>query len=303
MKDKPLVSIITTSYNQGEFIEDTILSVKNQDYPNIEHIIVDGGSTDNTLEILRKYEKECNLTWISEPDKGPTDGVNKGFKMAKGEITGLLPSDDLYFDKRAVSCVVKEFSESEDVDLIHGDSIMINENDLVLRVVPHLSHISYNNMLRKNCISSAATFIRKASLGNVELDAELEHATDYELWLRLLKKKLKFKHIDRIGACVRHHALIRTFQLSSEESAGKRLVQERYGRTFGPRERVLTWLDMCKRASLRIKGIPTIVNIYLYRDRYDFAFNPKFDSIFKVLLRQIAYRELVQLGIIRYKVQ
>ena len=78
MKDKPLVSIVTPSYNQGRFIEDTILSVKNQDYPNIEHIVVDGGSTDNTLDILKKYEGTYNMRWISEPDEGQSDAVNKG---------------------------------------------------------------------------------------------------------------------------------------------------------------------------------------------------------------------------------
>ena len=298
----PLVSVVTPSYNRGEFIEDTILSVKNQDYPNIEHIIVDGGSTDNTLEILRKYEKEYNLTWISEPDKGQSDGTNKGLKMAKGEIIGWLNSDDLYFDKQAVSCVVREFTESGDADLIHGNNIIINQNNLILQVVHHASKISYEKMLRLNYISHPATFIRKASLGNVELDVEFQYAPDYELWLRLLEKGLKFKHINRIVACHKWHALMKSFVRRSV-SADTRLVQARYGRAFGPRERVLTWWALGRRASLRIKGIPTMVNIYLHRDRYDFAFNPKFDSIFKVLLRQIAYRELVQLGIIRYKVQ
>ena len=279
------------------------MSVKNQDYPNIEHIIVDGGSTDNTLEILRKYEKEYNLKWISEPDKGWSDAVNKGLKLAKGEIIACLNSDDLYFDKQAVSCGVREFSESEDVDLIHGDTITINQDNLILRVVRHLSHISYDNMLRVNHNSLESSFILKASLGDIKLDTEFDRATDYELWIRLLRKNFKFKHIDRLVVCMRHHASIRTFRLKSEESAATRLVQERCGRTFRLRDRVLTWWELCKIVCLRIKGIPTIVNIYLYRDRYDFAFNPKFDSVFEALVRQIAYRELVQLGIIRYKVQ
>lgn len=303
MKDTPLVSIITTSYNQGEFIEDTILSVKNQDYPNIEHTVVDGGSTDNTLEILRKYEKEYNLKWISEPDKGWSDAVNKGLKMAKGEIISLLNSNDLYFDKQTVSCGVREFNDSEDVDLIHGDSITINQDNLILRVVRHLSHISYDNMLRVNHTALGSSFILKASLGDIKLDTEFDRATDYELWVRLVRENFKFKHIDRLVICTRHHASIRTFRLRSEESAAARLIQERCGNAFGLQDRILTWWELCKLGFLRIKGIPTIVNIYLYRDRYDFAFNPKFDSIFKALLRQIAYRELVQLGIIRYEVQ
>ena len=105
-KDLPLVSIVTPSYNQGKFIEDTILSVKNQSYPNIEHIVVDAGSTDGTLKILRKYEKEYNLKWVSEPDEGQSDAVNKGFEMAKGEIVDWINSDDVYFDTMTISYVV-----------------------------------------------------------------------------------------------------------------------------------------------------------------------------------------------------
>ncbi|MCK4733699.1 MAG: glycosyltransferase, partial [Methanophagales archaeon] len=120
MKDKTLVSIITPSYNQGRFIEDALLSVKNQDYPNIEHIIVDGGSIDNTLEILRKYENEYNLRWISEPDEGQSGAVNNGFRMAKGEIIGWVNSDDGYFDVSAISSVVKYFDKYKGADVIYG---------------------------------------------------------------------------------------------------------------------------------------------------------------------------------------
>ncbi|MBP7435874.1 MAG: glycosyltransferase [Bacteroidales bacterium] len=111
----PRVSIITPSYNQGQFIEKTILSVLNQNYHNFEHIIVDGGSIDNTLEILKKYPY---LIWISEPDKGQSDTFNKGLKVSSGEIIGWLNSDDMY-KQNIFSGIVKYFDEEPDIDVIY----------------------------------------------------------------------------------------------------------------------------------------------------------------------------------------
>lgn len=93
---EPLVSIVTPSFNQGRFIEETILSVKNQNYPHIEHLIIDGGSTDETLDVIRRYEGTYNLRWVSEPDEGQADALNKGFRLARGEVLGWLNADDTY---------------------------------------------------------------------------------------------------------------------------------------------------------------------------------------------------------------
>lgn len=111
---KPLVSIITPSYNQGKFIEETIQSVLNQDYPNIEYIVIDGGSTDNTIDILKKYEGR--LRWISEPDKGQSDAINKGFAMARGSMMAWLNSDDTYLPG-TVNKVVDIFCSQTDIGL------------------------------------------------------------------------------------------------------------------------------------------------------------------------------------------
>jgi glycosyltransferase involved in cell wall biosynthesis len=96
MHIKPLVSIVTPSLNQGEFLEECIKSVKNQTYKNIEHIIIDGGSNDNTIDILKEYESAYNMTWISEPDTGMYDAINKGFKLSTGEIMAWINADDMY---------------------------------------------------------------------------------------------------------------------------------------------------------------------------------------------------------------
>ena len=120
------VSIITPSYNQGQFIERTILSVLEQDYPNVEYIVMDGGSTDNTVEILKKYEDR--LIWKSEPDKGMSDAINKGFRMATGEIIAWINSDDIY-QPGAIEFVARYFAEHSEVDVIYGEGRIIDKFD------------------------------------------------------------------------------------------------------------------------------------------------------------------------------
>ena len=97
MKENPRISIVTPTFNSEEYLETCILSIRNQHYENLEHIIVDGGSTDSTLEIIRKYELDYPLRWISEPDDGMYDAINKGFSMSSGDILAWLNSDDFYF--------------------------------------------------------------------------------------------------------------------------------------------------------------------------------------------------------------
>ena len=126
MKEElPLVSVVTPSYNKGAFIEETILSVKNQTYPRIEHIIIDGGSTDNTIDVIKKYEGTYNMHWVSEPDNGQSDAVNKGWRMARGEILGWLNSDDTYMPW-AVETAVKFLTGHPNVSVVYGNCNIIN---------------------------------------------------------------------------------------------------------------------------------------------------------------------------------
>ena len=118
---KPLVSIITPSYNQVRYLEDTIQSVLQQDYPNIEYIIVDGGSTDGSLEVIERY-KDKLAWWVSEPDQGQADAINKGFRKATGEIIAWLNSDDLYLPG-TISSAVEVFQNNPKAGVIYGNAL------------------------------------------------------------------------------------------------------------------------------------------------------------------------------------
>ena len=113
----PLVSIITITLNRARYLEETILSIKNQDYLHIEHIVIDGGSTDGTLELLKRYENQYNMRWISEKDGGIIDALNKGLRMAKGDIFCWLDSDDTYLPG-TIKKIVKVFQKHPKVDLV-----------------------------------------------------------------------------------------------------------------------------------------------------------------------------------------
>jgi glycosyltransferase involved in cell wall biosynthesis len=120
----PLVSIITPSYNCGEYIEKTIQSIKGQDYPNIQHIIVDGGSTDKTIDILKKYSN--TISWISEHDDGMYDAINKGFELAKGEIFTYINADDYYDSNQILTRIVNQFINNDNIDFTYGHCTFID---------------------------------------------------------------------------------------------------------------------------------------------------------------------------------
>ena len=133
MRDSPLVTIVTPSYNQADFLERTILSVLNQDYPHIEYIVIDGGSTDGSIDIIKKYEKNI-AHWISEPDNGQSSAINKGFKNAKGEILNWLNSDDILMPS-ATTIAVDYLCKNPEYGMVYGDRLVVDEHDQVLACV------------------------------------------------------------------------------------------------------------------------------------------------------------------------
>ncbi len=179
----PKISIVTVSYNQAEFIEDNIKSVIEQKYPNVEHIIIDAGSTDGTLEILKKYDKY--LTWTSEPDKGQSDGLNKGFKRATGEIIGWINSDDK-LAPGSLHKVANFFKKNPDEIAVVGDQAIIDENGKILRIIKSRPYTFEYLLNEAKGITQNSTFFKREVFERIGyLDESLHYAMDRDLFIRI----------------------------------------------------------------------------------------------------------------------
>lgn len=209
------VSIITPSYNQARFIEETILSVKNQDYPEIEHIVIDGGSTDGTQEILRKYG-DC-ITWVSEPDEGQSDAINKGFKQAAGDILAWLNSDDTYTTGAIRTCA-EFFTRWPEIDMVYGHFNIIDEKGAIVKSC-QVREFDPRLYVRRGAsyISSPTVFFRRRVLQTIGmLDPSLRYAMDYDLFLRVAVRCLRGEmHVRRIPSTLAN------FRIHGESKTGK----------------------------------------------------------------------------------
>ena len=209
MQSIPKISIITPSLNQGAFIEETILSVLTQQYENLEYIIVDGLSKDQTLTILEKYSEK--IKWISEKDTGQTNAINKGLRMATGDIIGYINSDDILLPN-AITTVAKTFTENPDAMWATGKSLIINEQgDSIRKLITvyknmHLRMHNFQSLLVADYISQPATFWRHEVIEQIGyLDEKLHYVMDYEYWLRTYQKfKPIFINADLAGFRVHH---------------------------------------------------------------------------------------------------
>ncbi|WP_248924704.1 glycosyltransferase family 2 protein [Paenibacillus hamazuiensis] len=203
--DNPLVSIITPSFQQASFIQETIQSVLSQDYPALEHIVVDGGSTDGTVAILQKYEFYGNkFRWVSEKDRGQSHALNKGLAMARGEIIGWLNSDDTY-EPHAVSRAVQALQSNPNWGVVYGDGNYIDAHSAFLRSYP-VRPFGLERLYRACIICQPAAFIRREVFEKVgPFDESLQFCMDYDMWMRICKH-YEFGYMDVVLANSRIHA-------------------------------------------------------------------------------------------------
>lgn len=184
MNTLPRVSIVTPSYNQAQFLEETILSVLNQDYPNIEYIVIDAGSTDGSVEIIRTYADRLAY-WVSEKDDGQAHAIDKGWRRATGDIVAYLNSDDIYYPG-AVRQAVDALIAHPDAGFVYSDAWLIDERGRQIRQL-FGSPFEIRRMLTMGVfVSQPTTFIRRRALDTVGLlDERLHMVMDFDLWLRL----------------------------------------------------------------------------------------------------------------------
>lgn len=221
------ISVITPSFNQAQFLEKTILSVLNQRYSDFKYIIIDGGSIDGSVEIIRKYEKYLTY-WVSEKDKGQSHAINKGFGLATGDIVGWINSDD-YYEPDCFSSVVEAFKKDQNIGIVYGDNNLVDENNDFLGVYT-VRGISVKKLLNGNPnVVQPGSFYRRLFLDTVGLlDESLHYVMDYELWLRLGQVSTIYR-IPKVLANFRWHPKSKTKSQKISVCREALEIRKRYG--------------------------------------------------------------------------
>lgn len=262
MNSYPRVSIVTPSFNQARFLERTILSVLNQKYPNLEYIIIDGGSTDSSVDIIKKYAPHLAY-WVSEPDRGQSDALNKGFSRATGDIVGWQNSDDVYLPGAFLK-VAEFFRLHPLVDIVYSNRLDIDEDD---RVTGEVRYTPFSRIVYQYdgiSISNQSGFWRRELFSKIGmLDPAVKFAMDYEFFMRAARsKKIQFLHIkDYFGAARRYetnrtNAMMRTEPFRAEIAA----IESKYGKR-----------DML-RLPLKLYALMYRAIYYCIRGDWDYAF-------------------------------
>ena len=198
-----LVSIVTPSYNQAPYLEQTIRSVLGQDYPHVEYIVVDGGSTDSSVDVIEKYADRLAY-WISEKDSGQAEAINKGFARANGEIMAWLNSDD-YYILNTISVVVRCFEQNPDVVMVYGDMLAVDGDGQTINVLKY-KQLSLEDLLCFQILGQPSVFFRRSALEKAGLlDTTFHFMLDHHLWIRLAQQG-RILHIPQIWSAARYHA-------------------------------------------------------------------------------------------------
>ena len=205
----PKISIVTPSYNQAQFLEKTIISVINQNYPNLEYIIIDGGSTDGSADIIKKYEKHLTY-WVSEKDSGQSEALNKGFAKATGEIYAYLNSDDIY-QPDALNFVGDFFNNYPIVDLLYGSAFLLDHDDRRIGIIPSLPFKLKEFLNGVFSIPQQSTFWKPNVYEKVGgFNEENQTCMDGEFFAWAAFNSFNLKNVDNVLGSFRLHKLSKT---------------------------------------------------------------------------------------------
>lgn len=239
MKNYPKISVVTPSFNQGEFLERTILSIINQGYPNLEYIICDGGSTDCSVDIIKKYEDQLTW-WCSEKDKGQTDAINKGMKKATGDICCWINSDDVLLP-RALFIVGCYFLDHPEIEFLNGLTIEIDKEDRVMK----FNHIVMNLFFfRHGCynISQQGMFWKRSLFTKLGfLDDSFHAKMDVEWLIRNYEAKTNIRLLNRHIGAIRKYDETKTAQGGDIWIRDAREISKRYGGRYSPQRYSFIW--------------------------------------------------------------
>ncbi len=202
LNNKLLVSIITVAYNGEKYLEETIQSVVSQTYSNIEYIIIDGDSTDGTVEIIKKYEDKIDY-WVSEKDYGQTDALIKGFDKCSGDVLYWLNYDDLLYDENILIDIVNVFEKNKDIELVYGNDLLVDK-DLNIIKLRDFSFHTFGKLLYYRSISQPSAFFTRKVYEEFGLNKSLNYSMDLDLWLNIFSK-YKTKYINQILSKNRIH--------------------------------------------------------------------------------------------------
>lgn len=214
----PRISIVTPSFNQADFIEETIQSVLNQTYTNFEYIIIDGGSTDGSVEIIKKYQHEL-VYWASEPDKGQSHAINKGFRRATGDLLCWVNSDDVLFPS-CLEIISEHYIKKKSPDIIHAWGVYIDERGKITKLI-RVPRQSQSFFARGKWVAHAPSIFFKASaFWRVDaLDVGLHLSMDLDLWVKMMRSGARVEQVPGYLGAFRRHTLSKTsISTKSKES-------------------------------------------------------------------------------------
>ena len=233
MTATPLFSVVTPSYNQGRFIRATIESVLSQDYPNVEYIIMDGGSADETASVVKDYASR--LTFISEKDRGQTHAINKGFKLARGQLLAYLNSDDVYLPGM-IRAAIQGFQKNPSAGAVYGEGYLIDSEGKISSRFPYTESFNlWKLVYLSDYILQQTVAFRREALDEVgELDETLHYTMDWDILIRM-GMKYPLEYIPEYMACLREYSTTKSFSGGATRAREiRRMLRRHTGMSFPP---------------------------------------------------------------------